>query len=154
MKNYLFLGIASIATVIICLSIFSYYNESKQKIKNYDFIDNVIPEIKTTNLDGFLSETPDTIILVTDKTLEKEYLVEMVALFGSHNILNELVYLNRNDLKVKDLAKIKKLLNHEIEENNYLLFIRDFIIEENYGLEDKELDELDNFIKIKGYYHD
>ncbi len=151
MKNYLLLGIVSIAFVWLSLFLIKEYSEAEKRIDEDSFIDNFVPEVKITNLNDFLLETPDVIIIFADKNQEKDFIVEMVNLFAQQNILDKVIYIDRIVLTEKDQKKVKGLIDHEIEQNDYILFVHDFIVEDKYSLQDQDLDGLREFIEIKGY---
>ncbi len=151
MKNYLLLGIISIGFVWLTLFLIKEYSEAEKKVEEESFIDNLVPEVKVANLDDFLLETPDVIIIFTDKKQEKDFMLEVVNLFAQQNILNEVIYINRLDLSEKDKEKIKALIDHEIDQNDYVLFVHDFLVENKYSLFDRDIEGLRNFIETKGY---
>ncbi len=152
-KNYIILLLVSILFIFLTWWLISQYAQSKEE--QTFFLQHEIAEIKATNLENYLLETPNTIILLIFDS-EEELLTELAMFLSEHNIVQNTVYLDLNKVTEEDITRIEDNLQVSfaiIENQNLILVIDDFVIVDKTNITDDEV-KLLTFFKKWNYIDD
>ncbi len=121
-KNYIFLALLILATVLLTLILSNIYLNKEKKVSN---IYNNINEIKPNDFDEYFMEYSDLIVYISDKydlsneTFEEKFEKKLENL----NLKNIAVFMDKNEMDKKFLSKLNDEYNIDIDINNTPLII-------------------------------
>lgn len=157
LKNYIFALILLIATVALTLFLAKLYEKQKIYENENNKILNSFSEIKKDEIDNYIIENHDVMILLTDENQDnKEILNNFKNIITNNNYIADIVYLklenSDNELKnkIKNNYFSSKILDKNIE-LDCLLIIKDGIVINAINLNKQNINNLKNIIESEFY---
>ena len=138
-KNYIIMLIIAVSVVLLTLISCNIYNT---KYRKTSILTNYISEIKMKDLDTYLMEKPNSIIYISNKSVNnteqelklKDKLIEL-------NITDYIVYLNIDKTNIKKFNQ-KFKSNIKIDELPIIVIIEDNKITKEYSIDSIDLIEM------------
>ena len=146
-KNYIYLTILLIVTVIITLSLSNLYKRETTEI-SYSY--EMLNKITANEFEEYMIEHPDTIIYIADKTnldnnkFEKKFVNKLEKL----NLLENVVYIEKEEMTKKIEELLKKNYSYEYKEKNLpiIIVISDAkVIENSIVQKDSDVNTIINY---------
>ena len=144
-KNYFYLLIILVITVVLTINILNMYKLSKRVETEFYKYANTI---SSKEFDSYITEYPDSIIYIYDKynTDYKDFETEFKENIEQSYYKNNLVYMDKKNINKKFKNKLKENYNIELEYNNMpiILIVEDGVITKKVEVElDNKLSDLD-----------
>ena len=157
-KNYIFLAIVLIISVIIVIYFYMWYGELYTNKINAPIMDKYLNVINYNELDTYLVENKSVIIYVSvlqDNKIKK-FEQNFINVIEDYSLNNKILYLD-----LTEQYKNKKLYNSIATKYNLLdmpciIIFNDGIVLDVYSIEDRNYDInlLVSYLKIKGVIYD
>ena len=146
-KNYIYLTILLIVTVIITLFLSNLYKRETTEI-SYSY--EMLNKITANEFEEYMIEHPDTIIYIADKTnldnnkFEKKFVNKLEKL----NLLENVVYIEKEEMTKKIEELLKKNYSYEYKEKKLpiIIVISDAkVIENSIVQKDSDVNAIINY---------
>lgn len=109
-RNYLFVLIILVVTVIAAYDIVDRFKDDSQATKN-----TVLTEIKENELDEYITERTEAVIYISSDKDQKEINDEVSKYFKKHNLVDKAVYLDSDEVTEDFIKAFSKKYQKEID---------------------------------------
>ena len=146
-KNYIYLFVLVLATVLVTLGLSKLY---QTEVTKTSYAYEKMNKITSTEYDEYIVENSDTIIYIADKNnlsynkFEKKFIKKIDSL----NLLKNVIYIEKEELNNSLNKKLKKNYSYEYDENLLpaIIVINDGVLSQvSYVNEDSQVEDIINY---------
>lgn len=148
-RNYIFAAILVIATMVITLIIRNFYINQKN-LDNIS-VSSFLSEIKAEELNSYIIEKHDTMLLVTDGVLDQT-MKEFKKIVVKNNYNEDIAYIKFDEKQdLQNLINFSKdLINIKVS-NNSLLIIKNGVVENIIDIDKNSIAALKQTVESEFY---
>ncbi len=121
-KNYLFLGLLSVVTVLVVLYMANWYKASKEYYLESSVMTNFLGEIKETELENYILENPEVVIYISSDAEDttKKFEKKLKDYIIKEEIASHFIYLNCSNVSTDFMDRFQKKYFKGSLQNVYL----------------------------------
>lgn len=162
-KNYIFLSILSVVTILFSVYVMNWYKTSKEYSAEESLMTDFLGEVKESEIENYILENPEVVIYVASEQNEnikkfekklKEYLIK-------EDLKSHFIYLNCNNLSSDFITTFQKKYFNGALKKVYFPYPNLWLVDDGEVVDvlyriNQELDikDVDQFLKKNGVTND